>query len=191
MDNNDKQKEQADKMKEDNMFVSGEHLSISHYARLYTSADVFNDSILRWTGCSLCERRERKMTYKGDFPVFGPCHIYVDVPLSGIIGHVRIVSERKISEQEMLPMLEYMKQSLDAEPLFDDHGYKGLTPRPHEIELFWEMEQGNINMHWNDFHYSHDNVTQGDGYDFVSIELWDGTVIRASRDEEYWRSEVD
>lgn len=191
MDNNDKQKELADKMKEDNMFVSGEHLSISHYAHLYTSADVFNDSILQWHGCSLCERVERKMTYKGDFPVFGPCHIYVDVPTSLSIGHVRIVTERKVSEQEMLQMLDYMKKSLYAVPHFDDHGYKGVKPRPHEIELVWEMEQGNIGMKWNGFRYNFDNLPEGDGYDYVRIDLWDGTMIRASRDEEYWRSEVD
>lgn len=105
MDNKDKMKDLAGKMKEDNMFVSEEHLSISRYARLHTSADEFNDSILQWHGCSLCERKERGMTYKGDIPVFGPCHIYVDVPLSGIIGHVRIVTERKVSEQN--PELTY------------------------------------------------------------------------------------
>ena len=174
-----------------NMFVFWENLSIRHHAHLNTTADEFNDSLLKWHGYSLRDRSKEKMTYKGNLPVFGPCIIYVDVPTSLTIGHVRIVTERKVSEQEMLLMLDYMKKSLYAVPHFDDHGYHGVKPAPHEIELVWEMEQGNIGMKWDGFRYNFDNIPEGGGYDYVSIDLWDGTVIRRSRDEEYWRSEVD
>ncbi len=86
-----------------------------------------------------------------------------------------------------------MKQSMPCEPHYDDHGY-GVMPKPHEIELVWEMEQGNVDMHWDGFNYNRGNepnLPQRDGFDYVRIDLWDGTVIRRSRDEEYWRSEVD
>ena len=109
------------------------------------------------------------------------------------IVHVRIVTERKVSEEEMLPMLEYMIQSMPCQPHYDDHGYS-VMPKPHEIELVWEMDQGNVKMHWDGFNYDRaieSNIPKGDGYDYVHLDLWDGTVIRASQDEEYWRSEVD
>ena len=179
-----------------NMFVSGEHLMVCRI-QLDTPASEFHDAMMKHPEVSLCENTDssvktKDLKYKANLPVFGPCNIYVDVPRQELtIGHVRIVTERKVSEQDMLPMLEYMKKSLYAEPHFDDHGYKGVKPKPHEIELVWEMEQGNIGMKWNGFRYNFDNIPEGDGYDYVSIDLWDGTMIRASRDEEYWRSEVD
>lgn len=179
-----------------NMFVCGEHLMVC-YAQLDTPASEFHDAMMEHPGVSLCENTDgsvktKDLKYKANLPVFGPCNVYVDVPRQELtIGHVRIVTERKVSEQEMLPMLEYMKQSLPVVPHFDDHGYHGVKPAPHEIELVWEMAQGNIDVHWDGFRYDLDNVPQGDGYDYVRIVLWDGTLIRRSRDEEYWRSEVD
>ena len=176
-----------------NMFLLWDCLSIRHHARLNTYAEDFNNSILNWHGYSLCNRNERGMTYKGELPVFGSCGIYVDVPKELPIGHVRIVTERKVSEEEMLPMLAYMKQSMPCEPYYDDHSY-GVMPKPHEIELVWEMNQGKVDMHWDGFNYdrgSGTNLPRGDGYAYVEIDLWDRTVIQRFRDEEYWRSEVD
>ena len=175
-----------------NMFVSWEHLIVCH-SQLDTSAEDFNDAIMEHPGISLCKKTENEITYKGDLPVFGPCNIHVVIPKELPVGHVSIVTERKVSEEEVLPMLEYMKQSMPCEPHYDDHGY-GVMPKPHEIELVWEMEQGNVDMHWDGFNYSRGNepnLPQRDGFDYVRIDLWDGTVIRRSRDEEYWRSEVD
>ena len=165
-----------------NMFIFWEHLSILHHAQLNTSAEVFNNAILNWYGYSLCDRNEGGITYKGELPILGSCVIYVDVPKELPIGHVRIMTDRKVCEEEMLPMLEYMKQSMPCEPHYDDHGYK-VMPKPHEIKLIWELPQGNVDMHWDGFNYdrgSGTNLPRGDGYDFVKIDLWDRTVIQRS-----------
>jgi hypothetical protein len=174
------------------MFVGQEHLSVGH-SQLNMPAEEFNDSILKTDGISLCDRDERRMIYKGELPVFGPCNIHVDIPTEFPICHVRITTERKVSEEEMLPMLEYMKQNMPCESYYDDHGYR-VMPKPHEIELIWELPQGNVNMHWDGFNYDRGNAPifpQGDGCDFVTINLWDCSSIQRSRDEAYWRSEVD
>ena len=176
-----------------NMFVFWENLSIRHHAYLNTYDDEFNDSLLKWHGYRLIDRNKERITYKGDFPMFGLCNIHVYIPKELSIGHVSILTERKVSEEEMLPMLEYMKQSMPCEPYYDDHGYR-VMPKPHEIELVWEMEQGNVGMHWDGYNYDRGvepNLPRSDGYDYVRIDLWNWTVIRASRNEEYWRSEVD
>ena len=175
-----------------NMFVSQEHHSVGQ-SPLNTPAEEFNDSILKTRGISLCDRSERSMTYKGELPVFGPCNIHVDIPTEFPICHVRITTERKVCEEEMLSMLEYMRKSMPVEPHYYDHGY-GVLPKPHEIELVWELPQGNVDMNWDGFKYDRGNgpnLPKGDGYDFITIDLWDCSSIRRSRDEEYWRSEVD
>ena len=172
------------------MFVLWNCLVACH-SRLNTSASEFHDSMMNTYGISLCEKTEGSIKYKANLPVFGSCNICVYVPKGFPIGHVYIVTERKLSEEEMLPMLDYMKQSMPGEPYFDDHGYHGVKPKPHEIELIWEMDQGKIDMHWNGFRYDSGNVPLGDGYDYVRLDLWDCSSIRRFRDEAYWRSEVD
>jgi len=175
-----------------NMFVLWNHLIVCH-SQLDTPANEFHNAMMKHSGVSLCKKEEDMIMYKCNLPVFGPCNIYVNIPPKLPIGHVYIVTESKISEKDMLPMLEYMKQSMPCEPHYDDHGYR-VMPKPHEIELVWEMEQGNVDMHWDGFNYDRgngNNLPQGDGLDYVKIDLWDYTVIRRSRDEEYRRSEVD
>ena len=176
-----------------NMFIFWNHLSIRHHAQLNTSADVFNNTILDWHGYSLCSRDERRMTYEGELPVFGPCYIHVDIPKDFPIGHVRIVTQQKTGEEGMFPMLEYMKKSMPVEPYYDDSGY-GVLPKPHEIRLCWELPQGNVIMKWDGFNYTRgngENHPRRDGLDHVEIELWDCSCIQRTRDEAFWRSEVD
>ena len=176
-----------------NMFIFWEHLSIRHHAQLNTSAEVFNNAILNWYGYSLCYRDERRMTYEGELPVFGPCYIHVDIPKESPICHVRIVSQQKIDEKGMSPMLEYMRKSMPIEPYYDDGGYRVL-PKPHEIRLCWELPQGNVIIKWDGFNYTRgdgENHPQSDGLDYVEVELWDCSCIQRSRDEAFWRSEVD
>ena len=176
-----------------NMFIGWEHLSIRHHVQLNISAEEFNKSILNWYGYSLSSRSERQLIYSCKLPVFGPCHIYVDIPSNLPVGQVRIMTNQKVNEQDMFPMLEYMKKSMPIKPYYDDHGYRGL-PKPHEIDLVWELTQGNVGMSWDGFNYTRSEggcYPRGDGSDFVSITLWDKCHIQRLRDEEYWRSEVD
>jgi hypothetical protein len=104
-----------------------------------------------------------------------------------------LATERKLSEEEMLPMLEYMKKSMPVESYYEDNGY-GVMPKPHEINLFWELPQGKVKMSWDGFNYTRGdepNQPRGDGMDYVRIELWDCVVLQQTRDEAYYRSLVD
>ena len=85
----------------------------------------------------------------------------------------------------MLPIMEYMKRTMPTGMLYDDHGY-GVLPKPHEVQHFWAVPQGEVHMTWDGI-----NRPSSDGLDYVTIELWDIGLLNQTRDEEYWRSEVD
>ena len=137
------------------MFVGEDHLCIQQYIMLNTSLVAFSEEILKLPGYSLhCEDNQRK-TFRCELPVFGSCTVTVhDSGISGkdLIGLVVVKTIWKISEAKMLKMLEYMKQTIGTEPHFDDHGY-GVSPRPHEIDLRWDLPQGRIGMSWDGFNY--------------------------------------
>lgn len=156
-----------------NMFVGEKHLKIGNLASLNIPKNEF-------------------LLQRAELPVFGPCTIHTYG--TGVIIHVDLVTERKLSEEEMLPMLDYMKRSLSVSPYYNDHGYGGVMPKPHEINLFWELPQGRIEMMWDGFNYTcgdEPNQPMGDGMDYVRIELYDCVSIQNTRDEEYFRSLVD
>lgn len=155
-----------------NMFVGDRHLRIGNLASLNIPKNEF-------------------LLQRAEFPVFGPCTIHIYG--TSVIVHVDLVTERKLSEEEMLPMLDYMKRSLSVSPYYNDHGYS-VMPKPHEIDLFWEVPQGRIEMTWDGFNYTRGvepNQPMGDGMDYVRIELYDSVCMQNTRDEEYYRSLVD
>ena len=151
-----------------NMFVGEDHLCIQQHIMLNTSLVAFSEEILKLPGYSLhCEDNQRK-TFRCELPVFGSCTVTVhDSGISGkdLIGLVVVKTIWKISEAKMLKMLEYMKQTIGTEPHFDDHGY-GISPKPHEIDLRWDLPQGRIGMCWNET-------------DCVSITLRDRAFLQA------------
>jgi hypothetical protein len=86
----------------------------------------------------------------------------------------------------MLPMLEYMKQTIATEPYFDDHGYGG-SPRPHEVDLRWDLPQGRVGMTWDGFNNTSGakpSNPKGDGIDCVCITLRDQVFLQAVEDKE-------
>lgn len=136
----------------DNMFVGENHLCIQQHTMLNTSLVAFSEEILKQTGYSLSRDDNQRKTFECELPVFGSCSVTVhDSGISGkdLIGLVIVMTKKKISEDEMMPMLEYMKQTIDSEPYYDDHGYGG-SPRPHEIDLRWDLPQGRLDMHGMD-----------------------------------------
>ncbi len=98
-----------------NMFVGEQHLRIGNLASLNIPQKKFQ-------------------LQRAELPVFGPCMIHTYG--TGEIVHVDLVTERELSEEEMLPMLDYMKRSLSVSPYYNDHGYGGVMSKPHEINLF-------------------------------------------------------
>ncbi len=155
-----------------NMFVGEQHLRIGNLVSLNIPQREFH-------------------LQHAELPVFGSCTIRAFGTKR--ITHVNLATERRLCEEEMLPMLDYMKKSMPMEPYYEDHGY-GVMPKPHEINLFWEFPQGKVVMSWDGFNYTRGdepNQPRGDGMDYVRLELWDCSVLEQTRDEEYYRSLVD
>ena len=167
-----------------NMFVGENHLCIQQHTMLNTSLADFREEILKQAGYSLTREDNHLKTFRCELPVFGSCTVTVhDSGISGknLVGQVVVKTKWKISEAKMLKMLEYMKQTIGLEPHFDDHGY-GVSPRPHEIDLRWDLPQGRIGMTWDGFNYtigSEPNNPKGDGTDCVFITLRDRAFLQA------------
>ena len=157
-----------------NMFVGEDHLCILQHTMLNTSLVTFCEGILKQAGFSLSNENDQKKTFRCELPVFGSCSVTAhDSGISGkdLVGLVVVKTTGKISEDEMIPMLEYMKQTIDLEPYYDDHGY-GVSPKPHEIDLRWDLPQGRIGMTWDGFNNA--NKT-----DCVFITLRDRAFLQA------------
>lgn len=162
-----------------NMFVGENHLCIQQHTMLNTSLADFREEILKQAGYSLTGEDNHLKTFRCELPVFGSCTVTVhDSGISGkdLVGLVVVKTIWKISETKMLKMLEYMKQTIGLEPHFDDHGY-GVSPRPHEIDLRWDLPQGRIGMTWDGF--SSPYLT-----DCVAISLRDCAFLQAVEDKE-------
>ena len=157
-----------------NMFVGVDHLCIQQHTMLNTSLVAFSQEILKQPGYSLYSEDSQRKTFDCELPVFGSCSVTAhDSSISGkdLVGLVVVKTTGKISEDEIIPMLEYMKQTIDTESYYDDHGY-GVSPRPHEIDLRWDLPQGRIGMTWDGFNNA--NKT-----DCVFITLRDRAFLQA------------
>lgn len=155
-----------------NMFVGDQHLRIGNLVSLNIPQKEFH-------------------LQRVEFPIFGPCTVRAYG--TGMTTHVSLVTERRLSEEEMLPILDYMMKSMPMEPYYNDQGY-GIMPKSHEISHFWELPQGRVEMNWDGFNYTRGdkpNQPRGDGMDYIRIELWDRVCLQQTRDEEYYRSLVD
>lgn len=164
-------------MDKSNLFVGSEHLRIGELVTLNTPAEEFETIVSQW-------RKEG-----GILPVFGECSI---LPVDGdpLVRNVWITTARRMSEDEMLPLLEYMKQTMPVDILYNDHGY-GVLPKPHELCHFWRLPQGEVHMTWDGFDYGYGkdaHIPNGDGLDYVTIWLRDCTLLKEVRDEAWYRS---
>lgn len=172
-----------------NLFVGEDHLCIQQHISLNTSLVAFSEEILKQAGYSLSREDDQRKTFRCELPVFGSCTVTVhDSGISGknLVGLVVVKTIWKINEAKMLKMLDYMKQTIGKEPHYDDHGY-GVSPRPHEIDLRWDLPQGRIGMTWDGFNYTYgteSNHPKGDGTDFVFITLRDRDFLQAVEDKE-------
>ena len=107
------------------MFVGEDHLCIQQHTMLNTSMVAFCEEILKQPGYSLYSEDGQRKTFDCELPVFGSCSVTVhdsDIRGKDLIGLAVVKTKRNISEDEMMPMLEYMKQTIDTESYYDDHG---------------------------------------------------------------------
>ena len=103
-----------------------------------------------------------------------------------LIGSIIITTERKYSEDEMMTVFEQVKNELRAEPHFDYNGY-GVVRKPHEIDDYWDLDEGMVEIKWDGFNVHGFTSRNNDGTDTIVFQL-NGPIVK---DEEYWRSEVD
>ena len=101
------------------------------------------------------------------------------VKIRGIFLGMSIETAKQVlSEQEFVLEQEYSG--------FDYNGY-GITPKPHEIDHFWDLNEGLLKIQWDGFNVHNFVTKKNDGIDYLSLSLsW--PVVK---DESYWRSEVD
>lgn len=164
-------------LEDKNMFVGSEHLRIADIVSLGIPRLEFNDAVLAW---------QKKENIKHPYiclPKFGECTL--DIGSQENVGYVGLETTREMNEEDVLPLFEYMKESMPIGVRYDDGGY-GVPAPPHRINHFWPLPQGEVYMRWHGLDFSFDN-----GLDYVRIDLWEQSRLNESRDEAYWRSEVD
>lgn len=123
--------------------------------------------------------------FKGSIPGLGVCSLLIREGINRV-GMIVIRTERECTEDEALDAFEQLKNELHAEPGFDYNGY-GIAPKPHEIDHFWDLDEGLVRMRWDGFNTQEFSFKNSDGLDQIS--LWVGCPV--VKDEAYWRSEVD
>ena len=162
---------------DNNIFVGGEHLRVGGIVSLGIPSLEFREAVSSW-------RRRENVTSPNIFlPKFGECTL--DIGSQDNVGYVELVTTRRMSEEDVLPLFDYMKESMPIDVHYDDGGY-GVPATPHRINHFWPLPQGEVYIRWHGMDFSFDN-----GLDYVRIELWEQSRLNECRDEAYWRSEVD
>ena len=163
---------------DNNIFVGGEHLRVGDIVSLGIPSSEFREAVSSW-------RHRENVTSPNIFmPKFGECTL--DIGSQENVGYVELKTTRKMTEGEVLPLFEYMKESMPIDVHYDDGGY-GVPAPPHEINHFWPLPQGEVYMRWHGLR----DFSWYNGLDYVRIELWEQSRLNECRDEAYWRSEVD
>lgn len=163
---------------DNNIFVGKEHLRIANIVSLNIPASEFNLTLFLW------HEKEKVEPPYINLPMFGECTLDIGkVEEEEIVGTATLITRRRMSEDEMLTLFDFMKESMPISVHYDDAGY-GTLPEPGILRHFWPLPQGEVYMHWNPYN-------NNPGLDYVKIELWDCARLQQIRDEAYWRSEVD
>lgn len=168
-------------MADNNIFVGREHLRIGDIVSLGIPFSEFNDVVSVW------RERENVVSPNIFLPKFG--ELILDIgsyEKDEKVGKVELKTTRRMNEEEVMPLFEYMKASMPTGSLYDDGGY-GVPSPPHEINHFWPLPQGEVYMRWHGMR----DFSWYDGWDIIRLELYEDALLKKCRDEAYWRSEVD
>ncbi len=123
--------------------------------------------------------------FKGDIEGLGICSLRFRV-IDSKITSIMICTERECTEEMVLNVFEHVSNDLHASPRYDYNGY-GVVPKRHEIDHFWDLNEGFLTIEWDGFNTHIFSFRKGDGLDPIRFCLR-GPVVK---DEAYWRSEVD
>ncbi len=123
--------------------------------------------------------------FKGYLGSLGLCKLKIWTKDYNTVGGIYISTEKRFTEEEMMEVFEQLKVELHGEPGYDYNGY-GVSPKPHEVDHFWDLDEGLVSIRWDGYNVSMFSHNQ-DGADKINLEVL-GPVVK---DEVYWRSEVD
>ena len=140
--------------------------------------------VLLEQGFTVADDDSSPRVFKGNIGELGFCRLKI----SGAdkVGMIIISTERECTEKEARAVIEQVKNDLHAEPGFDYNGF-GIAPKPHEIDHFWDLDEGLIKIEWDGYNTHGYSFRNDDGLDHITLRLM-GPV---AKDEAYWRSEVD
>ena len=122
--------------------------------------------------------------FKGHIEGLGICKISIRGNTD--VGSIAIFTERKFTEEEALAIFNQVSSDFSTKPGFDYNGF-GITPKPHEINHFWDLSEGFVTIKWDGFNVDGFSFKENGGIDSIVFSI-SGPVVK---DEEYWRSEVD
>ena len=122
--------------------------------------------------------------FKGNIEGLGVCRLTIQGNEN--VGYIVVFTEHMFTEEEALVIMNQVSTDFSAEPGFDYNGY-GVEPKPHEIDHFWDINEGLVTIRWDGFNVHGYSSKNKDGLDHIVFSI-SGPVVK---DEEYWRSEVD
>lgn len=122
--------------------------------------------------------------FKGNIEGMGVCKLTIRG--SENVGYIVVSTERKFTEEETLVIMDQVSTDFSSKPGFDYNDF-GITPKPHEINHFWDLSEGLVTIKWDGFNVDGFSSKDNNGMDHIVFSI-SGPVVK---DEEYWRSEVD
>lgn len=141
--------------------------------------------VLLEQGFTIVDDNSSPSIFKGNIEGLGICSLRIS-GANNKVGTIDIRTERECTEEEARAVIEQVKNDLHAEPGFDYNGY-GVAPKPHEIDYFWDLDEGVVKINWDGYNTHGFSNRDAGGLDHISFRLM-GPIVK---DEEYWRSEVD
>lgn len=122
--------------------------------------------------------------FKGNIEGLGVCKLTIRG--SENVGYIVVSTERKFTEEETLAIMNQMSTDFSDMPQFDYNNF-GIKSKPHEIDHFWDLNEGVVTIQWDGFNVQGYSFKNNDGLDHIVFSIR-GPIVK---DEEYWRSEVD
>ena len=141
--------------------------------------------VLSEQGFSMDTSDSTIMVFTAEIEGLGTCSISIRGG-NGKVGSIVVSTARQCTEEEALAVFEQVKADMPVEPGFDYNGY-GTAPKPHEIDHFWDLNEGLLKIQWDGFNIHGSSFKNNEGLDHILFWL-QGQIVK---DEEYWRSEVD
>ena len=114
-------------------------------------------------GFTVADNDSSATVYGGSIEGLGICFFSIR-EANNKVASIIIRTVRKCTDDEALAVFEQVKSDLHKEPGFDYNGY-GITPKPHEIDHFWDLNEGLLKIQWDGFNTHGFSFRDNDGLD--------------------------